>query len=207
MRAIHKVFVPAAAIAALAGSAPVRAADAPDPATQPVQALDEVLLWAMKQNGPAAYQARYAKLKPVVEQSLDLPTMAHIAVGSAWANLSARQREALVAAFERLTVASYAHNFSGWSGQRFILDPHVDTRSNGDKIVQTQLVAKHSDPVHLAYRMHLGADGAWKVIDVYYNGSISELDMRKADFAPTLAGGGVQALIDVLNRQADKLAK
>jgi phospholipid transport system substrate-binding protein len=45
------------------------------------------------------------------------------------------------------------------------------------------------------------------VIDIYYNGSISEITTRRSDFAGTLASGGPKALIDHLNAQADKLAR
>jgi phospholipid transport system substrate-binding protein len=195
-----------AAVAALAVSGSAFA-QAPDPAAAPVAQLDDALIAAMKQAG--AYRARYAALKPVVEQSLDLPTMTRLSVGAAWANLSDSQRTALIAAFEHLTVASYAHNFSGFSGEHFTMDAHVDVRKDGDRIVQTHLLPKKGEALaSLAYRMRQTPSGSWKVIDVYYNGTISQLTTRRADFAGTLSSaGGVQALINQLNSQADKMAK
>jgi phospholipid transport system substrate-binding protein len=75
-----------------------------------------------------------------------------------------------------------------------------------DKVVQTHLLSK-GEPVTLAYRMRQTANGAWKVIDIYYNGSISELTTRRSDFQATLAAGGPQALAEHLNAQAEKLSR
>ena len=49
--------------------------------------------------------------------------------------------------------------------------------------------------------------GRWKIIDVYFNGSISELAQQSADFASTLAAGGAPALAKKLNAQADTLLR
>ena len=54
---------------------------------------------------------RYRKLEPVIEQVFDLPLMTRLAVGPAWRNFSAEQQHAAIAAFTRLTIANYVHNF------------------------------------------------------------------------------------------------
>ncbi len=202
MRSIAKSL---AAAVVLAGSisGPALAAD---PAQAPISNFDDTLLTVMKQAKPLGYQGRYNQLKPAIERTLDLPTMTRIAVGPSWANLTEAQRAALIDGFTRLTVASYAHNFDGWSGQHFTMESNVIPRGQ-DKIVQTRLVKPEGDTVSLAYRMRQTPSGAWKVIDIYYNGSISELTTRRSDFAGTLASGGPKALADHLNAQADKLAR
>jgi phospholipid transport system substrate-binding protein len=195
-----------AVVAALTGAGAAQA-QAPDPAAAPVAQLDDALIAAMKNGGSGAYRARYAALKPVIEQTLDIPTMTRLSVGAAWTGLSEGQRAALIAAFEHLTVASYAHNFNSYSGEHFLMDPHVDARG-GDRFVQTHLLPRRGEAVaSLAYRMRQTPAGTWKVIDVYYNGTISQLTTRRADFAGTLSTGGAQALINQLNSQADKMAK
>jgi phospholipid transport system substrate-binding protein len=185
--------------AALAG--PALAAD---PAQAPVASFDSTLLSVMKDGKTLGFRGRYAQLKPVVEQTLDLPTMTRIAVGPQWASLTQSERDALIQGFTRLTVASYAHNFDGWAGQHFAMDPNVIMRGQ-DKVVQTHLVPKNGDAVNLSYRLHQTPSGEWKVIDIYYNGSISELQTRRSDFSATLAAGGPKALAAQLNAQAEKL--
>jgi phospholipid transport system substrate-binding protein len=45
----------------------------------------------------------------------------------------------------------------------------------------------------------------WKVVDVYLDGTISELASRRAEFTSILKAGGPDALVASLRRQGDKL--
>ncbi|HEY5107115.1 MAG TPA: ABC transporter substrate-binding protein, partial [Caulobacteraceae bacterium] len=108
------------------------------------------------------------------------------------------------AAFTRLSVASYAHNFDSFSGERFDVEPASQVRG-ADRIVQSHIVPTHGAPVALTYRMH-GDAGAWKIVDVYY-GAISQLTTRRSDFAAPLAAGGAKGLAAHLELLSDKLLK
>ena len=114
-------LAPALAALALAGPA-ARAAPA-DPAAARVEAFDQSLLETMKRGEALGAQGRYRKLAPAVEAAFDLPTMTRFAVGPAWATMPAADRQALVKAFTRLSVASYAHNFDRFGGERFLVAP------------------------------------------------------------------------------------
>ncbi|HXQ15566.1 MAG TPA: ABC transporter substrate-binding protein [Caulobacteraceae bacterium] len=184
--------------------APAAAASA-DPAAAQVDGFDSALLGAMKAGKAAGVQGRYRALAPAVSRAFDIPTMIRFAVGPTWSSLPAAQQQSLTDAFERLTVASYAHNFDSFSGERFEVDPNVVTRGP-DKVVQSKIIPPGAAPVVIAYRMRQNG-GAWKIIDVFYNGSISQLTTRRSDFSATLAHGGAPALIAHLNALADKQLK
>jgi phospholipid transport system substrate-binding protein len=47
--------------------------------------------------------------------------------------------------------------------------------------------------------------GSWKVIDVFLEGYVSELAMRRSDFAATLAGGGAPALVARMDQLSNNL--
>jgi phospholipid transport system substrate-binding protein len=192
----------AASAVALLSAAP--AAFAEDPAIPQIDALDHALIDAMKGGAALGVKGRYRALEPVVERVFDLPTMTRFAVGPTWAKISDADQKALVEAFGRLTVASYAHNFSSFGGEHFQIDPDVLTRGP-DKVVKTQLISGGA-PISLNYRMRQAPDGAWKVIDVYY-GAISQLATRNADFAGPLASGGAEGLVAHLNALSDKETK
>jgi phospholipid transport system substrate-binding protein len=177
---------------------------ATDPAASQIEEFDRALLESMKSGETVAAAERYRKLTPIIENVFDLRAMTAFAVGSAWAGFSAEQQQAAVAAFERLTTASYAKNFRSFDGERFELDPAVVSRGS-DKIVQTQLIPPQKAPVKLLYRMHEVA-GSWKVIDVYY-GAVSQLSIRRSDFAAPIAAGGATGLISHLNSLSDDLLK
>src|SRR5580692_9545721 len=174
-----------------------------DPAASQVQTLAASLLQSM-QAGPAQPMTeRYRRLEPVIHQVLGLRVMTRLAVGPDWTNFSPEQQDALIAAFSRFTVATYAHNFRDFSGEKFEID---DVVSRGeDKIVRTRIIPAHDTPVNLLYRMR-EIDGVWKIIDVYSDG-ISELTLRRDDFVAAIATGGAPALIAHLHKVSDELMK
>jgi phospholipid transport system substrate-binding protein len=176
---------------------------APDPTAQ-VETLDNALLNSMKSGGTVGIVERSRKLAPVIESVFDLRAMTAFAVGPAWAGFSAEQQQAIIAAFTRLTTASYASNFHSFSGERFEIDPTVVARGT-DRIVQTHLQAPPKAPISLLYRMHQ-VDGSWKIIDVYY-GAVSQLSIRRSDFAASIGSGGAAELIAHLNSLTSDLLK
>lgn len=190
------LFAPALSTAA-------NAADA-DPAAAQIQTFYDALLDTMKHGKQLGLNGRYEKLKPVVEQVYDLPLMTRLVVGSSWTSLSAGDQQALTAAFERMTIANYAKNFDDFSGEKFTVDPAVQTRGV-DKVVQSKLITS-GQTVPFNYRMRQSG-GTWKIVDVYLNGFVSELATRRSDFGSTLASGGASALIKKINALADGLMK
>jgi phospholipid transport system substrate-binding protein len=183
------------------GGTPARAAPA-DPAAAQVEAFDASLIETMKAGKALGFDGRVRKLDPVVRRAFDIPTMIRFAVGPAWPGLSAADQQSLTNAFARLTTAGWARNFDDYDGERIEVDPKVVTRGV-DKVVTTRIIPQRDAPTTIIYRMRQSG-GAWKIIDVYYNGAISELTTRRADFASTLAKGGAPALVAHLNALADK---
>lgn len=191
-------------IVALAAAPVDASAQAADPAAGVVERFDRALLDTMKQGKALGGQGRYRKLAPAVEQAHDLPLMTRFAVGPKWTTLPAADQSALVRAFTRFSVATYAHNFDSNEGQRFTVDPKVQTRGV-DKLVRAQLVGSGA-PVLLNYRMRQSG-GSWKIVDVLFGGGISQLTAQRSDFTATLNAGGAQALVKKLNDRTDRLLK
>jgi phospholipid transport system substrate-binding protein len=192
-------------VLALGVAAPrARAADL-DPAAVQIQSFDNALIEVMKQAKSLGAGGRARKLAPAIDQTFDIAAMTRFAVGPAWTGMSDADHTALIEAFKRFTAASYAHNFDGYSGQKFDVDPNVVVRGP-DKIVQSHIKSPGDDPVAISYRMR-ATTGAWKIIDVYYQGTISQLTTRRSDFAATVASGGAKALIAHLDAQTEKLLR
>ena len=176
-----------------------------DPAVTPVRAFYDALLAAMKQADRLGISGRYEKLAPVIRASFDLAAMTRIAVGPEWNSIASAQQSELIENFSRMTIATYANRFDGYSGERFEVEPVSETRSTG-RIVRTRLVQSNGEPVTLNYLMR-GFGDAWKIVDVYLTGTISELATRRSEFAAILKAGGPSALIDTLRQQADRLMR
>jgi phospholipid transport system substrate-binding protein len=159
----------------------------------------------MKQAATLGLRGRYERLAPVVRATYDLAAMTRIAVGASWNSIPPAQQAALVEAFGRMTIATYANRFDGYSGERFEVDSASEARSTG-RIVHSRIVQANGEPVALDYLMR-GSGDDWKIVDVYLTGTISELATRRAEFAAILASGGPDALVRSLTQQADELLR
>ena len=186
---------------ALVDSAPAATSD---PAVSQVQTLTDALLKSMRAGTTISMTERYKQLEPTVEQVFAMPLVTRLAVGPEWAKFPPDQQKALIAAYTRFTVANYAHNFHSFDGQKFEIDDNVLSRGD-DKVVRTRVIPAHDVPASLLYRMH-EVDGTWKVIDVISDG-VSQLALRRSDFAVAIAAGGAPALIAHLNKSSDALLK
>ena len=174
-----------------------------DPAASSITSLYGSLLDTMKQAKQLGVKGRFQKLSPVLAKTYDLNAMSRIAVGPSWSTLTPEQQAGITSAFTRMTVATYASRFDGFSGEQFQILETVD-RPNGDKIVKTQIIKSDGGAVPLNYLMRKsGSD--WKIVDIYLDGTISELANRRAEFGVILKSGGPDALVSSLTKQGDKL--
>lgn len=171
----------------------------------PIHAFYDALLDVMKRAKTLGIKGRYDTLAPVVKATFDLPAMTRIAVGPRWTSLPKDVQSALVDAFSRMTIATYASRFDGYSGERFEVDPTVESRGTGS-IVHTRIVQPKGDPVTLNYLMRKSAD-RWRAVDVYLTGTISEIATRRSEFNSILDSGGPQALIQSLRQQTERMLK
>jgi phospholipid transport system substrate-binding protein len=180
---------------------PNAVAAASDPAARKIENFYATLLDTMKRGHELGIKGRFDALAPAVDTTFDIPTMIKFVVGPTWSSISEADHKALTDAFRRMTIADYANNFDSYDGETFTVDPNVETKS-GDRFVTTKLVPKSDKPIPFVYRMReFGGD--WKAIDIYLNGYVDQLTVRRSDFASTLSSGGAPALIKKLNGLAD----
>ena len=194
-----------AAITILIGLQPVRmyAGDAAaDPAVRQIESFYAALLDTMKRGEQLGLQGRHLKLTPITEEIFDLAAMAQLSVGPSWQSLSESEKQRIVEAFTRMTIANYAKNFAKFAGEQFLVEPLVKSR-NSDKIVESKLLSSDRSSVPFNYRMHLVGD-KWKIVDIYLNGYVSQLALRRADFSSTITSSGAAGLVKKINDMVDK---
>lgn len=192
-----------AALALVAFRVPAAVAADMDPAARQIQNFYAALEDSMKHGRALGMRGRYQAMTPAVDTAFDIPTMIQFIVGANWSTMSDADHKSLIDAFRRMTIASYANNFEDFHGERFDVDANVQNRDS-DRFVETTLTPSDGKPVPLIYRMR-ESNGSWKIIDVMLNGYVSELAMRRSDFASTIASGGAAALARKLNMLADNL--
>jgi len=173
-----------------------------DPAQASVQALCDRLIANMKGARSLGFSGRVAAMGPVVDRVFDVPLMTRLTIGPKWNAIGASDQTALVGAVRRLTIAQYAANFASFDGQQFKIDPKVETRGS-DKLVRTNFLLRGEQPVAIGYRLRRSGND-WKIIDVYYRDSISQLATRRSDFSRVFESGGAKALLKHLDDLANK---
>src|SRR6266566_6691011 len=194
-----------ALLAILIGLQPaaVRAAETTaDPAVRQIESFYSALLDTMKRGEQLGVQGRHRQLTPFSEEPFDLPSMSQLSVVPSWSSIPESDRQAIVDAFKRMTVANYAKNFAKFAGEQFLVEPLVKTR-NADKVVESKLLSSDRSSVPFNYRMHLVGD-KWKIVDIYLNGYVSQLALRRADFSSTITSSGAPGLVKKINEMIDK---
>jgi phospholipid transport system substrate-binding protein len=161
-----------------------------------------VLLSNMKQGRMLGESGRYARLAPVVDRVFDIPAMTRLAIGPHWATLSPPQQQQVMAAFAHYVAATYADQFNSYSGEQLQV---TGARPFGsDVMAQTKIVKSNGEATKLDYLMRQD-QGAWRISDVYLDGTISQLAVHRSEFHSILQREGVDGLVLALNHKVNLL--
>jgi phospholipid transport system substrate-binding protein len=191
-----------AAVAPLLLSATPLRADPPDPSVV-VGSFDDALLAAMGQAKTLGYRGRYELLKAAVSQTFDIRTMTRAAVGLSWAQLSESQKDRLVDAFQDFITATFARRFDDSAGEKFEVK---GTRMiTGGVLVENHLVELSGERIRINFLIHETVNG-WEAVDIYLDGTISELAVRRSEFTAILRQSGPEGLIATLESKTQQLA-
>ena len=193
-------------------AAPVRAVVVDDKpgAVSMIENLHNALLDAMKQGGTIDFAARKQMLGPVIHEVFDLETMLRASVGGGWQKLTEDERKMLSDAFAGWTIATYASQFKAWNGEAFTIVGFSDPEKP-NVLVRTEIKPKSGKATALQYRLRQKItaknDGPWQVVDILLDGAVSQLALRRADFAKVFTSGGAPALASHLNTLTVRLEK
>jgi phospholipid transport system substrate-binding protein len=175
-----------------------------DPPGSTVETLHEALIGVMKEADTLGYEGRFDRLYPLLPELFDLPFMAQKSVGRYWRQTSEEEHARLLEVFTRFTTANYAGNFDGYTGQTFET-LGTEEATHGTMLVRSQLVNPDGETIQLNYRMR-PVEGRWKIIDIYLNGTVSELALRRSEYSSLIAREGFDALVAALDEKITKLS-
>src|SRR5260370_17640595 len=176
-------------------------AQTPSAAVAKIQTYYQQLMPTIQQAARLSVRERDKRFSPVFAAVFDIPTMTRLAVGPAWKSFSAEQQATLRDAFARFIVAQYPSHIKDYSGQSFVIDPQTTPESRGGgEIVKTKLLQPGGRTVNINYLVR-----GERVVDIYLNGTINDLAMRRAEFASVVATGGADALIKRFRDRNDAL--
>jgi phospholipid transport system substrate-binding protein len=194
----------ALALLSFAAFAP-RTAAAAEPAGV-IEGFNSALLVVMKNAVKLGVSGRYDLLANVIDKDFDLRRMIRVAAGKFWRKANGRVRAKVLAAFRRMSIATYAAQFDGWSGETFAT---IASRPGPQRtvLVQTKISSPGGDGAALTYvlKERTRGNGDWRVADVLLDGSISQLAVRRSEYQRVLKSGGLKRLIKVLDAKAGEL--
>ena len=170
-----------------------------------VQAVNEALLHVMQNAEGLGFQGRQDFLAPVLTETFEFSAMARLAAGRYWERFSDDEKRELVARFTDLSVSTFAARFDGYSGESWRIEG-TSKAPRGGTIVQNRLITGKGNVIAINYLMHRTEAGEWRIIDVYLDGNISELALRRSEFNSVLRSGGVRLLFDQIAQQVDRLS-
>jgi phospholipid transport system substrate-binding protein len=171
------------------------AADTPEGA---IHALHEALADMAAQYGDAGVDERYRSLEPIVSATHDLPYIAELSIRRQWGDLTDDERRRFVAAFERLSVTTYASRFRNLRRGMFAID--ASEPAGGERAhVTATLTTADGDTIPFQYVLHDTGEG-WKIVNILAD-NVSDLALKRAEYRRLLQDGSIDDLIADLERQ------
>lgn len=166
-----------------------------------VEDLHASLLGAMRRAEELGYAGRVELLKPKIDSSFDFNTIARIVTGSAWKNSNEAQRATFIEVFRTLSTATYATNFSGYNGEKFVTSGSEKKRSS--VIVHTHLVKANGEQIPLNYMLRED-NGNWLIVNVIAKG-VSDLSLKRAEYTAVIKSEGLDSLIKRLKEKVKEI--
>lgn len=188
----------------IAALIPFSATAGQDSPAEVVRAYYATLLDVMRNAKALGYEGRYKTLEPVVRNTFNLRFIARASLSRGyWKALDKAQKDRYVAAYGRLSVATYAARFNDYTGEKLEIVRTDETRRK-DMLVRTKIVKSNGEPIAINYLMRR-RDGPWRVIDVFLKGTISEVATRRSDFSAIIRDKGFDALVGAIDAKVRKL--
>jgi phospholipid transport system substrate-binding protein len=147
-------------------------------------------------------ETRYERLRPLIEQTHDLPYIARFSVGRHWSELTAAEQQQFVATFERLSIMTYASRFVRLDRDTFEMGG-VNDLGNGRVEVESSIRRPDGTRIPLDYVL-TQRDGGWRIINIVADG-VSDLALKRAEYQQLLANGSFADLERHLEEQVAEL--
>jgi phospholipid transport system substrate-binding protein len=150
-------------------------------------------------NGPKDSAAQQAALGPIIDQNVDVDSVARFCLGRFWASATPAQRSQYVTLFHRVLL----NNISGHLGEyRGVSIQLTGTHEQADGTLVGSVINRPNDPPANVQWVVSSASGSPKVVDVVAEGTSLRLTQRQ-DYASYLVhhGNDIDKLIAALGRQ------
>ncbi len=155
-------------------------------------------------NDSLSKKEKRLKLKAILEENLDLTTMARAIVGPYWREMTEEQRERYRSASERWIVLYSANLLSTVKPSKFeVLSANPLGK---DVLVKTETQSKRSsEPFSIDWRVRFKADEAI-LLDMHFRG-LSMVAAQRSEASALLAEQGIPVFLDKLDERLKKITQ
>lgn len=178
-------------------------ADDVEQASQVVKDFQAELISLMKQGDKLNFEQRSTQLRPVLIKTHNMVRMTRAVMGKNWAELSTEQKKKLITKLIDLSVASYAHHFSSFSGQSFEVKSVEKVRSQ--IYVKTFLVLPDDEDVSIDYLLKKKGD-SWRIINILSKG-VSDIALKRSEYGVVFKKSGFDILLAEITIKIENFAK
>ena len=151
-------------------------------------------------NGPGSYEEKKRRLEPLIEQAVDVDTIAQFCLGLYWRRANPQQQQEFVHLFHAVLMNNIGGKLGQFQGVTF--RPTTTTQRDGDSVVGTVIQRPNQQPNNVQWVVST-ASGRPKIIDVQAEGVSLRLTQRN-DYSAYISGhgGSVDALLAAMRHQA-----
>lgn len=151
-------------------------------------------------NGPGSYEEKKRRLEPLIEQAVDVDTIAQFCLGLYWRRANPQQQQEFVRLFHTVLMNNIGGKLGQFQGVTF--RPTTTTQREGDSVVGTVIQRPNQQPNNVQWVVST-ASGRPKIIDVQAEGVSLRLTQRN-DYSAYISshGGSVDALLAAMRHQA-----
>jgi len=179
------------------------AAPAVQAAGDPAAFIQEVSSKAITEMAPAAQETdkqRAAKLKPLLEQYFDMPSIAKYMLGSYWPKATPQEQTEFTAVVTDFLALAYGKRFASYTGHEMKLG-RVRDEGDGRTTVFSNVQLPNGEPARVDWTI-VAAGDSYKIADVKVEG-LSLADTHRQEFASVINnnGGSVAKLIEILKKK------
>ncbi len=161
------------------------------------------LIDVMKKGPALGFRGREARLLPLVSTAYDMMAMTRGTLGPAAERLTPAETNDLADVYTRFSAAVYADQFASWKGERCeVGTPHPTP--DGRVVVPSRFVSPGGTGTSIDYVLHQD-NGAWKIVDVLFNGTISQVAVRRSEFVSVLRRDGFKGLVAMIQAKTKAL--
>jgi len=171
-----------------------------------ISALQAALVETARALGNATVAERYRALEPAIVETHDLPYIAEFALRRQWASLAADEKERFIAAFQRLSVTTYAARFGKVAPDAFRPPEAGQPDASGRVQVASAIERPDQADVSMDYLLQRDEQGRWRIINIVADG-VSDLALKRAEYQRVFAAGGIDGLIAELEQQTQRLER